>query len=238
MSQSLLPTRFLFRFSAVCKYHDPLWTAKGAGLDETYRLVSLAEMEGRTTWADVRAAWSEAGLAVAVRVEGKKQPPWGDPSLPEQSDGLHLWIDTRDIHNVHRASRFCHRFAFLAPDVKSRLAAEARSRAGGRRSGSQAAGSKDASQAMFLPINRAREQPRPVPEGSLQVRCQTFDSGYALESLIPAEALTGFDPAEHPRLGFTYSVLDRELGEQTFGVGSPMPYREDPSLWATLELAR
>ena len=64
------------------------------------------------------------------------------------------------------------------------------------------------------------------------------DDGYMLEALIPAEALTGFDPAEHPRLGFTYAVLDRELGEQTFGVGSPMPYQEDPSLWATLELTK
>ncbi len=90
----------------------------------------------------------------------------------------------------------------------------------------------------MLPINRAREQPRPVPEGILQARCQTLKDGYLLEALIPAEALTGFDPSEHPRLGFTYAVLDRELGEQTFGVGSPMPYQEDPSLWATLELVR
>ena len=48
----------------------------------------------------------------------------------------------------------------------------------------------------------------------------------------------GFEPAEHPRLGFTYAVIDRELGEQTFSVGRPMPYDEDPSLWATLELVR
>ena len=53
---------------------------------------------------------------------------------------------------------------------------------------------------------------------------------------LAAEALTGYDPAEHPQLGFTYAVLDRELGEQTFAVGSPMLYQEDPSLWATLEL--
>ena len=50
--------------------------------------------------------------------------------------------------------------------------------------------------------------------------------------------MTGFDPAEHPQLGFTYAVLDRELGEQTFAVGRPMQYQEDPSLWATLELER
>ena len=48
----------------------------------------------------------------------------------------------------------------------------------------------------------------------------------------------GFDPQDHPRLGFNYAVTDRELGQQTLTVGSPMPYQEDPSLWATLELVR
>ena len=90
--------------------------------------------------------------------------------------------------------------------------------------------------AEWLPINRAREQPRPIPAGVLQARCQPRADGYILEAFLPAEALTGFDPAEHPRLGFTYAVIDRELGQQTFGVGSPMPYQEDPGLWATLEL--
>ena len=92
--------------------------------------------------------------------------------------------------------------------------------------------------AEWLSINRAREQPNPVRPGVLQTRSRPLGDGYVLEALIPAEALTGFDPAEYPRLGFTYAVIDRELGEQTFGVGSPMPYQEDPSLWATLELQR
>ena len=87
-----------------------------------------------------------------------------------------------------------------------------------------------------LPINRAREPSNPVRPGLLQARSRQLADGYILEALVPAEALTGFDPAEHPRLGFTYAVIDRELGEQTFGVGNPMPYQEDPSLWATLEL--
>jgi hypothetical protein len=59
-----------------------------------------------------------------------------------------------------------------------------------------------------------------------------------LEAFIAAAALTGFDPQEHPRLGFNYRIVDRELGEQTLSVGSPMPFQEDPSLWATLELRR
>lgn len=110
---ALLPTRFLFRFSAACRYRDPLWTAEGAGLDESYRLPQLAELEGRAAWADVRAAWSEAGLAFAVHVRGKKQPPWCREGRADDSDCLQIWIDTRDVHNVHRAGRFCHRFVFL-----------------------------------------------------------------------------------------------------------------------------
>jgi hypothetical protein len=82
----------------------------------------------------------------------------------------------------------------------------------------------------------SREQPHPVAPEQLKVRSKVAGDGYLIEAFIPADALTGFDPAEHPRLGFTYAFLDRELGEQTFGVGSPLPYQEDPSLWVTLEL--
>jgi hypothetical protein len=230
MSDLLLPGRFLFRFAVPCPLREPLWTADGAGLDERCRLPSLAELEGRPAWADVRAAWSPAGLAFAVRVTGKQQPPWCRASRPEDSDGLQLWIDTRDVHNVHRAGRFCHRFIFLPR--------------GGDHADQRFASVPDGAQrldepvAQLQPIHRAREQCRPVPPEKLQVRSQPLSGGYLLEAFLPAEALTGFDPQEHPRLGFTYAVLDRQLGEQTLGVGSPMPYQEDPSLWATLELVR
>ena len=40
---------------------------------------------------------------------------------------------------------------------------------------------------------------------------------------IPAAALTGFNPADHPQLGFTYFLFDRELGQQYFSVGSEFP---------------
>jgi hypothetical protein len=217
MSDSLVPKRFLFRFSAACLYHQKPWTAKGAGLDATHRLVSLAELEGLPIVADVRAAWSESGLAMSVEVRSKRQAPWCRVTRPEDSDGLHVWIDTRDVHNVHRATRFCHRFLFMPTG-------------GGRRA--------DQPVAQWLPIHRARAQPQAIKPGGLKVRASRYRDGYQLDAFISADALTGFDPVEHPRLGFTYAVCDRELGEQTFGVGSPMPYQEDPSLWATLELVR
>jgi len=217
MSESLLPKRFLYRFSVPCWYREPLWTSAGAGLDARYRLVSFAELEGRPAPADVRAAWSEAGLAFTVIVQGKQQPPWCRGTRLEDSDGVLFWIDTRNVHNIHRASRFCHGFLFLPTG-------------GGR-------GLADPV-AQWVPVNRAREQPRPVEASQLGVLSRRTADGYVLEAFISAAALTGFDPQEHPRLGFNYRVADRELGEQTLGVGSPMPYQEDPSLWATLELVR
>ena len=215
MTDVLLPARFLFRFSLPCRYRRPLWTPEGAALDERFRLVGLAELEARATPADVRAAWSEEGLAFTVRVEGKRQAPWCRAGKPDDSDGLQVLIDTRDVHNVHRAGRFCHRFVFLPGGRGRRF---------------------ETPVAEWLPINRAREHPRAIDPGLLQVRSEKRIDGYLLRAFIPARALTGFDPREHPRLGFNYAVIDRELGEQTLSVGSPVPYREDPSLWATLEL--
>jgi hypothetical protein len=213
MSESLVPPRFVFRFSLPCGRRDPLWTDKS--LEAKYRLASFAELDAAATPAEFRAAWSQAGLAFTVLVTGKRQPPWCRTSQPDESDGVQLWIDTRDVHNVHRASRFCHRFLFMPAGAGTRL---------------------DQPVAQWLPINRAREQPRAIAPGQLQVRCQRRSDGYVLDILIPAAALTGFDPAEHPRLGFNYALIDRELGPQTLSVGNPLPFEEDPSLWPSLEL--
>ena len=215
MSDSLLPKRFLFRFSAPCWYREPLWGPRGAGLGADYRLPTFAELDGLRAAADVRAAWSEKGLAFAFEVTGKTQPVWCRVNRLEDSDGVQLWIDTRDVHNIHRAGRFCHRFLLLPAGDGRHF---------------------DQPFVQWLPINRARENPRPIEAGQIRVCSELRRDGYLLESFIPAGALTGFDTGEHPRLGFTYAVIDRELGEQTFTVGSPMPYQEDPSLWATLEL--
>ncbi len=213
MSEPLVPPRFVFHFSLPCRHRDPLWTDKG--LEPKYRLASFAELDAAAAPAEFRAAWSQAGLAFTVLVTGTRQPPWCRASRPDESDGVQLWIDTRDVHNVHRASRFCHRFLFMPSGAGNRL---------------------DQPAAQWLPINRAREQPRAIAPGQLQVRSQRRSDGYALEILVPAAALTGFDPAEHPRLGFNYALIDRELGPQTLSVGSPLPFEEDPSLWPTLEL--
>jgi hypothetical protein len=217
MSEQLLSPTFLFRFSAPCVYRDVRWTAASLGLDEKHRLTHFGALDGARTFADVRAAWSEEALAFSVRVEGKLQAPWCRESRIADSDGLSLWIDTRDTHNIHRASRFCHRFMFLPTG------------------GGRALADPVADQ---LLVDRARENARPVRPGALCVRSEKRVDGYLLECLIPADALTGYNPADYPKLGFTYAVIDRELGIQTFAVGVEFPFEADPSLWGTLELLK
>jgi hypothetical protein len=217
-SESLLPARFLFRFAVPCRYKSPLWSeTAGAELDAKYALPSLDSLEGRIAPIELRAAWSEEGLAFALEVRSKHQTPWCHEGRIDESDGLRVWIDTRDTHNIHRASRFCHQFAIL-PMGRGRSSQEP----------------------MITPvlINRAKEHPRAIPSDSLAVRSKVSPHGYTLEALLGARSLTGFDTAEHPKIGFQFAVVDREIGTFTFAIGPGMPYQEDPSLWGTLELAR
>lgn len=216
LDATLLPPRQLFRFSVDVLHCDGLDGKKAAALDPAYRLPVFSALDGETPWADVRMAWSEQGLAWRLVVDGKTQAPWCRESRLDESDGLQVWVDTRATLNVHRASRFCTRLAFLPCG----------------------AGRQDAEPvADQLLINRARENARPVRPGELQVASQVTKKGYELSAFAPAETLQGFDPAQQPRLGFTYAVLDRQRGLQTFSTGAAFPYEEDPSCWAELHLS-
>jgi len=217
MAEPLLPTRFLFRFAAPCLFSDLPWGPKGCELGEQHRLPVFGELEGKSAFADVRAAWSPAGMTFNVAVAGKRHPLWCRENRLEDSDGLQVWIDTRDTHNIHRASRFCQRFIFLPAG-------------GGRKF--------DGPVADQLLIDRARENANPVRPGHLRVHSEVTASGYRLAAFLPAEALTGFNPDDHQRLGFTYWLFDREFGEQSFSLSSDFPFPSDPSLWGTLELTR
>lgn len=217
MTDAILAPTFLFRFSTGCHYRKQLWPASGLKLSDAHVLPSFGELEGRSLFADLRVAWSEKGLAFTLEVVGKKQAPWCRSTRIDDSDGLQVWIDTRDTHDIHRASRFCHRFIFL-PAGSGRGLAEPT--------------------AELVPINRAKDHPKPVVPKVLSIRSSKKPTGYSLQAMIPASALTGYDPSEHPRLGFSYAIVDRELGWQTLSVGPEFPFTEDPSLWGTLELTK
>jgi hypothetical protein len=160
-------------------------------------------------------AWAPEGLLFNVRVDGKTQPPWCRDSRLEDSDGLQVWIDTRATLNIHRASRYCHRYAF-SPGGAGRGQAEP--------------------VADQLLINRARENARPIRPRELAVASKVTKTGYWLSAFVPTIALGGYDAQQHRQLGFTYAVFDRELGIQTFATGAAFPFDEDPTCWAMVEM--
>jgi hypothetical protein len=214
MSNDLLTASFLFRFSAPIRKVDREWR-QNVPLGEDHRLPSFTALDDGRRFADVRAAWSERGLVFSVRVSGKKHPPWCRESRLDESDGFHVFIDTRDTKNIHRASRFCHHFVFLPSGGGQRL---------------------EQPVAEQVLINRARENANPVRPGMLQIQSEKRVDGYTIDCCVPAEALTGFDPEDYKRLGFFYAVVDRDLGEQMLAYSAEFPFQEDPSLWGTLDL--
>jgi hypothetical protein len=217
---SLVPNRFLFRIAYRCRFVADIPRGEPDDLFDLppeCRLENFDAMEGRRPFADVRMAWNEGGLALQVEVRGKEEAAVGDPSRPRQSDGVTLWVDTRDARASHRASRYCHQFHFLA-----------------------SGGGAERDQPVFVQgrIPRAMHEAPHAPAAAVAFHSRLVTGGYLLTAFLPAAALHGFDPDQSPRLGMFYAVHDRELGEQTLGAGSDFPYGDDPSLWSTLELER
>src|SRR5688572_16252748 len=113
---TLVPARFLFRVAHPCRYLQQMPLEKGdelLNLPESCRIDNFAGLDETRNFADVRLAWNELGLGVQAQIRGKEQPVSCDATRPRSSDGLTLWIDTRDARTSHRASRYCHQFHFL-----------------------------------------------------------------------------------------------------------------------------
>lgn len=218
----IVPNRFLVRVAHPCPHvkdapRDGDEDDNLVDLPESARLQNFAALDEQTNFADVRLAWNEFGLAVQADVKGKDQPPVGDSDKPKQSDGFWLFLDTRDARASHRGTRFCHHFVF-APT------------GGGA--------DKDEPFVTQLKINRAQQDAPTANIGDVLFRSHRLKGGYRVEAFVPAAALNGFDPQEHPRLGVYYCVRDQELGDQFLGVNWDFPFADDPSLWAVLELVK
>jgi hypothetical protein len=217
---ALLPYPFLFRIAYHCPFIKTIPQLDAddlIDLPEICRIDRLVTLEGQQAFADVRLAWNDGGIGLQVEVKGKDKQPEGDAARPRNSDGVSLWIDTRDSRASHRGSRYCHQFHLLPTG-----------------------GGADKDEPAFVqsPIHRALQDAPLAARNSVPFRSRRIKSGYRVEALLPAGALNGFDPEQNRKLGFYYAVRDTELGEQVLSVGSDFPYSEDPSLWSVLELVR
>lgn len=214
-SSNLVDPTFLFEFSFPLKKATWKWGKSGLKLPESHRVPAFGVLAGRPNFADLRMAWSKQGIAFMMEVDGKAQMPWCREGRVDESDGLHLYIDTRNSPGIHRANRFCHRFAFLPTGAGTK---------------------RDEPVARMLNINRAREFPQPIENDTLRVSSTLKKHGFVMSGVIPTKSFTGFDPGEYPRISLWYSVVDREIGWQTLSLGPEYPCDEDPTLWATVEI--
>ena len=182
-------------------------------LPDSAVLPHFAGLDGTPRFAEVRAGWTPAGLAVSVAATGKAKPPRATLKEVAKGDGLHLWIDTRPTGTAHRAGRYCMRFALL-PSV----------------------GRTKQPGAYAVPIMQADRaavaEALPVP-----LSANTTADGYTLSAFLPADRLPGFDPDRSAAVALHTVVADSELGDQPLTVGGDFPAAHDPSLWTRAVLS-
>ncbi len=177
----------------------------------------LVELEGQEPVADVYWAWNEDGFYAAFDVPNKGGRPRCDPHAWWKQDGLRLCLSTREARDVKRATRFCHFFYLLplggGPDGRLPVVGTHR-------------------------MSRAKEPPPPVDASLIKAVAHVRKAGYSLEVALPAACLSGWDPAEHPRIGVFYKVKDTHVGTQHLSVDDELGWNADPSTWATGVLVR
>ncbi|MFT5301035.1 MAG: hypothetical protein ACI814_001819 [Mariniblastus sp.] len=211
---SQVPKNLLFRYRMPCRRFEGKPNSKFE-LSLDYQLPNLGAFESQVHFADIRTGWNEEGLYLWAEITGKEQSLWCRETQLLDSDGIQVWIDTRDTHNVHRASKFCHWYLLMP--------------SGG--------GDKNENpMASMLKINRSKDDSPTINRFKLDVRAKISKTGYKLSCFIPGKALNGWDTTEHRSIGFNFAVVDRELGWQTLAIGPELPIMEDPSLWQSLQL--
>lgn len=217
--KTLVPNRFLFTFEFPLAYRAKLPALNGSlsGWSDAELLPELGEIDGRRDFADVWACWNESGMAIAAQVAGKRKALRCDPLRFWEGDNLRLCTHTRDARDVKRATRYCQQF-FLLPTGAGRA--------------------KDQPAAGIGQFQRAKENAPRVPVERIRVSAEVTKAGYNLEGFVPAECLVGFDPEQHPRIGFYYMLEDADHGQQYLTVGDDLGWNVDPSTWATAVLAR
>lgn len=214
----LIPNRLLFRFEIALRYRkSPEIDGDLGDWSDKYLLPVLDRLDGGTPFGRILMGWNESGLFIACRVEGRRSAFQCDPKAFWKGDNLRLMTDMRDARDNRRASRYCRQFFFLP--------------AGGGKHG-------DEPVAGAARINRATENAPPVESGLIRIAGKRDADAYTLEAHIPAEALAGFDPDEHRRIGIYTMLEDRDLGQQYLTVGDDLNWHVDPSTWATAVLTR
>ena len=234
-----IPSNFPFRFRFLCRRCDaptaqsiapetldksfraPLWSMVPKGEVRLERQAqappeAIGVNPDIVDWFDFRIGWAPEGLVATVVVSQKDEQPVWPRSALDQADSLRLCLDLRDMKDARRATRFCYKFTFFPLVGESIRSARPI--------------------AQWNSIARAREIPSGVDLESFLLASKRRADGYSFTAFIPAASLNGYDPEFFDRFGMHYTVSDSQRGLFTLQHSAPLPYEDDPSLWASFQM--
>jgi len=203
---------FQFEFPIHYRARTPVIDGDVSKWGPHFLVPALVEMEDQLPLADVYCAWNADHFMVAFDIPERFGPLRCDQAQWWKLDGVRICIDTRDTRDAKRATRFCH-FFYVLPT------------GGGPRRNQPVIG--------LHRMSRAKEPPPAVDLAQIQLAARTARRGWSVEVAIPASSLSGWNPSEHPRIGFFYKVKDTQLGSQHLTVDDELGWNADPSTWAT-----
>ena len=108
----LIPNALFFSLKALCKKGIKLPQKKGTHIPakNPYTIASTDELHGLKSGLSISAGWNDNGIGFTFSITGKKNPVTKSDEFHSKMEGIHLWLDTRNTKNIHRANRFCHYF--------------------------------------------------------------------------------------------------------------------------------
>ena len=192
---------------------DCPFLAKGSlKAERRFLLPSTAEMLDEETFAEVYASWNFEKLLFFIKVNLPFQQV--KDTDPRKGDSVELFIDTRDLKSKGTVSRYCHHFAFYPAQIQGFYGRE-------------------------MTRFRSDDVHRLCHPEDLIVTPEINKGSYSLEIEIPASCMTGYDPMNFPRIGFTYRINRTGGPAQHFAVSSEEYTIElHPATWGTLKLTQ
>ncbi len=201
-----------FQVGFDCPFIDTKGWQKAIESKKEYLVPDTSAFCDEEQFAKVSMGWNPEGLALGiVSSVSAKQSFYPDIS---RGDSVELFIDTRDVKTSGYNTRFCHHFFFLPEAMEGVHAGE---------------------------ITRFRtEDTHPLCDANdLLVDTRLSSKGYHLKIFIPSQCLTGYDPEQFDRLGFTYRINRAGGRAQHFSVVSEeFALEQQPSLWSSVRMKK
>ena len=185
-----------------------------SGLRRT-QTVGIERSDGRTP--NLYMGWHEEGLYIAAEVFDSYIETAGSDARWWTRDNIEMWLSTRPVTaDQQMYNQFCSQF-FFVPEVNptdGRLGTVGQWHRPG-----------DAIKDNLIPHPRIQQSTRLLP------------GRYVVEMFIPASALNGWDPLNHPEMAFNLHIRNFHLSSDHFwSAPKELATQNRPGTWGTIVL--